>query len=192
MAPEDQFSGRWPPIYDEDDLRRTIKALASADNLSQVLYQSPREDEPSVCQGDVLHLPTRVPVIHEDGKPMLLAQESHWIVAGNTCDFERNVDEEPWTQIVPVEQRALADQTARGAAIAMRKYQTARYFYVPPWEAKVDDKLSCANFTRMVTIHKDALNHASLIARLSHKGWLLFHSCLIRFLARDDGRRDPD
>jgi hypothetical protein len=44
-----------------------------------------------------------------------------------------------------------------------------------------------------VPLHRAALrgDDTHVVARMSRLGWVLLHSCLVRFLARDDGRFDP-
>ena len=43
-----------------------------------------------------------------------------------------------------------------------------------------------------MTVHKSVFpEHARVVARMQYAAWVLLHSCLVRFLARDDGRHEP-
>ena len=69
-------------------------------------------------------------------------------------------------------------------------------FYVPAWSGAVADQFYAADFLRPVPVDKEAFaqesggQRAVVVARLSRVAWILLNACLVRFLARDDGRYD--
>ncbi len=133
-------------------------------------------------------MPCALPFIDEAGEPSANNVESEfWLVIGNTCDFDRDIGTLPWTQVVPVDDRTPSpDQLA-----AFKKYKASRVFYLPAWDRALGGRHFAADLASIATAHKKALlEHASVVARMSRKGWVLLHSCLVRFLCRDDGRFD--
>lgn len=67
-------------------------------------------------------------------------------------------------------------------------HQLFRLFYVPPWQDAQNATL-VADLTNAVSLHKQALREkVKVVARLGHPGWVLLHACVVRFLARGDGR----
>ena len=141
-----------------------------------------------MCQGDVVRLPCALPYIDESGAPAATEVESEfWLIIGNTCDFDRDIATIEWTQVVPIDGRAPSPTQLD----SFLKYKPSRTFYLPPWEQPVDDKHFTADLSTPATVHKQAiLGHGKVVARLSRQGWVLLHSCLVRFLCRDDGRFD--
>ena len=70
-------------------------------------------------------------------------------------------------------------------------YRLSRAFYVPDWRGTRPEPVLAADFLRPVALHKGAIgNQATVVGRVSQLGWMLLHACLVRFLARDDGRFD--
>lgn len=187
IAPE-QPAGRWPPTaYDEEDLATQIRALVVSPTFDRDFYVGGDFDR-APCQGDVVELSSGVPVLDEAGEAATDGDVSHWLIIGNTCDFERAVDEVPWTQIVPLV-RYPSGLLSRDDLRAHRAYQAFRKFYLPPWPGLDPDTHHVADLLLPVALHKKALSGpARLVARMSYRAWVLFHSCLVRFLARADGR----
>lgn len=190
---------RWPPVYDLDDLVAEIKRLTDDENLERNFFEwrldrsTLRHDD--ICQGDVLHLSSEVPVILQDGQPATVAHpEGFWLVIGNTCDFDRTIDEARWTQLVPIASLGSVAGLTSTQVSAARRYTQARRFYIPPWSHAAESDLHVADLLMPVAIDKRALNGAeraaTLQARLSRPAWILLNACLVRFLARDDGRYD--
>lgn len=71
------------------------------------------------------------------------------------------------------------------------RYQTSRAFYVPPWKREVEGHCHVADLLRPVTAEKGVFDEVARVeARMARSGWILLHSCLVRFLCRDDGRFD--
>ena len=61
----------------------------------------------------------------------------------------------------------------------------------PAWDNALRDKHFTADLSTPAAARKAALlQHGNVVARLSRQGWVLLHSCLVRFLCRDDGRFD--
>jgi hypothetical protein len=180
---------RWPPVYDAEDLADSIRDLVESGRLEQRFYRSQARLPQGVCQGDIIELVGGVPLIAEDGEPAVHDDVRYWMVTGNTCDIARSLETVPWSQLVPlVEVGSDRDLTPHELS-DLRGYRYSRRFYLPPWSAEVKGLHHVADFLRPVAIHKTALNDvAEVRAGLEIYSWLLLHSCLVRFLARDDGR----
>jgi hypothetical protein len=187
---------RWPPVYDADDLANQIRLLTEGERLEREFFEWRLDRSTTIpsdiCQGDVVTLKSDVPVILEDGQPGTLEHpESVWMVIGNSCDFDRTIDDARWTQLVPIGNAGpLGEVSAQlGAA---RRYTQARKFYVPPWSAEAERHLHIADLLLPVAVDKRAFHgpEIALQARMSRSAWILLNACLVRFLARDDGRYD--
>jgi hypothetical protein len=183
---------RWPPVYDADGLIKMIEELAARPDVAAAFYEWRADRSTStvadVCQGDIIELATDVPAIGEDGAP--LAEEhpgGFWLVIGNTCDFDRSVKDVRWTQLVPIVDLGGDDLPE---ARALKRYMTSRAFYVPAWFEGVVGRCCTADFLRPVAVDKRvfASGRAKVLARLTRPAWVLLNACLVRFLARDDGR----
>lgn len=179
---------RWPPIYDAEDLHEAIGALSSQANLQETFYARPEEGK--TFQGDVVQLETNLPLIWEDGQPGINESVKFWLVLGNSCDFDRDISLVSVTQLVPIVQ---VDGSRVGTEEKRQflTYTYSRRLYLPPWKTEISQDVHFADFTKPVTVHKNAIaSHSITEASLSWKAWLLLHSCVVRFLARDDGRYD--
>lgn len=178
---------RWPPVYDFDDLQGTIKSLIDTQELFSNFYDIHPEDV-KYCQGDILHFETPAPVFDENGNVAVIDEFSYWMIIGNTCDLQRDLNGLTWTQVVPLVNISDSSQLLSNA----KQYKPYRTFYLPPWDDTVEDGY-VADFTMPATIHKSALENLIIHgARLTKISWVLLHSCLVRFLARDDGRLDSN
>lgn len=190
MARDD---GRWPPVYDADDLVDQIKDLTSRDDFEVRFYEWRRDRATvgldDVCQGDVVELASDVPVIGDDGVPGLISNNTGmWMVLGNTCDFYRDLDDCRWTQIAPLVDLG-GPEPDPALRDALRRYSQFRRFYVPPWSDSAEHSYHVVELPLMVSIDKRAFAEAARVqARLSRPAWVLLNACLVRFLARDDGR----
>lgn len=175
----------WPPVYDAESLAELIDGLVETGNLAD-LYDVVR-DEPRVCQGDVVRLDSPIPLISEDGQPVVDDAAEYWLVIGNTCDFDRDRATAPWTQLVPIINLGVDLTSAK--LVSIQRYQTSRAFYIPPWKQEVEERFMIADLLRPVAAYKEAFDEAAQVeARLARPGWVLLHSCLVRFLCRDDRR----
>jgi len=180
---------RWPPVYDADDLKLVIRELASSSDISKKFYGSRSSGIP--YQGDIIELNSALPLIWSDGQPAVHGNFQDWLVIGNTCDLHRNNKDVGFTQIVPIISIDANTANKQYDQKDFLSYAYSRRFYLPPWGAKLENSFSFADFLKPVTVHKSAiLDHASIKATMSQHTWLLLHSCLVRFLARDDGRFD--
>lgn len=187
------MDGRWPPVYDFEDLARTISRLARTDDPTAGFWSIEELTDarlPATCQGDVLELAAPTPVIDKGGQPGVIDDVHHWLVIGNTCDFARDRSDVRWTQIVPLVDLGEENAVGRSRLTQLRAYDAYRGFYVPPWP-RGDDHHRVADFLRPVALDRGALGGAAQsVARMRKHSWVLLHSCLVRFLARDDGRHD--
>lgn len=182
---------RWPPVYDADALKGYIAKLAASDaDLHKVFYASSTESGGASCQGDIVERQLGIPGIDEQGEPTLDGTSRYWLVIGNTCDFDRPVDEAAWTQVVPIDELSLDDPLAQQSLPDARSYRYARHFFLPAWTGASPNTLYSANFLRPVAVHKAGIGAFKVVARMDRPAWILLHSCLVRFLARDDGRFD--
>ncbi|WP_431687111.1 hypothetical protein [Hahella sp. NBU794] len=177
---------RWPPIYDSTDLEDAIKQLSSSADVEKNFYIKGGSPDVGFCQGDIIRLGSGVPVIWEDGKPAVQSSSEYWLIIGNTCDISRPVETLEWSQLAPIVK--INKQVSQENLDSFLKYQYSRRFYLPPWKQECANELYFADFVRPVTIHKTALFKTTIESQMSRFSWLLLHSCLVRFLARDDGR----
>lgn len=182
---------RWPPVYDAEELRGAIQDLANRDDLESVIYDSGRAAEAGpCCQGDVIELHQGVPLLDENCAPAVVDDFRHWLIIGNTCDFARGIEKVRWTQAVPVVELVGVTPQVRED---LRRYRPSREFYLPNWTAgeATADRALVADLLRPCALDRRVIGTcAKVVARLSFKGWLLLNACLVRFLARDDGRFD--
>lgn len=177
----------WPAAYDADDLSSLIESVR--DRRSHPNFFDLTPTVARRCQGDVLVLESEIPLIDQQGIPATTSHEGGlWLVIGNTCDFERDIDDLPWTQIVPIIPIGIDDDVDQELLNDFRMYRTSRHFYIPDWTGGNPTFHHIAEFSMPVTVDKRAILGASVEARLSRSAWILLNACFVRFLARDDGR----
>lgn len=112
----------------------------------------------------------------------------YWLLLSNSCDLDRSLGEVNWAQMVPIE---FFSDLPRSEVEKYKCYQMSRAFYVPHWDRSSSGQHGIADFTMPVTVSRNALiANAKVVARLTRYSWILLHSCLVRYLARDDGRHD--
>jgi hypothetical protein len=182
--------GRWPPAYDADQLADQIRALVADQGLASRFYDPPKQ-RTDLCQGDVVQLDARLPFLDEHRAPRAEAEATRfWIVLGNTCDLDRSFGDVPWTGVAPIRELGPAAGLAPNERDALARYQTSRRFYLPSWGAPVEGEALVASFLEIATVDRRAVQPNAVVARMSYAGWILFHSCLIRYLAREDRRND--
>jgi hypothetical protein len=180
---------RWPPAYDADDLKKMIGEIAGRDDLRKAIYAPSLTEGGPLCQGDVLRFSSPAPVIDAGGASVALGDFGFWLVIGNTCDFHRPIESVAWTQVVPLVQftKGVNEQHLED----LTKYRASRVFYTPYWREAEIEPIFAAELVRPVALHKKVIGQqATVVARMSRLGWMLLHACLVRFLARDDGRFD--
>ena len=182
---------RWPPVYDADELAACI-AHAAGHAGGAGLWEPPRRDlDPAICQGDVLQLHRGLPLLDEGLEATVLDPEfDHWLVIGNTCDFAREPRDTPWTQLVPVHEFGDLSETEPGLLADLVGYRLSRRFYMPPWPGATARLRFADLLTPVAALKADVPRCARVVARMNFSGWILLHSCLVRFLCRDDGRFD--
>jgi len=183
---------RWPPAYDAEDLRQNIRDLVESGKLAEQFYEPKgRPAAVAFAQGDVLEMPARFPYLNDQAQPQADNDDTRfWVIVGNTCDLDRDLEQVKWTNVVPIRELA-RDGVPKNVLDELRRYKHGRRFYVPPWGSEVANLCLIAEFTEIVTIHRTGLQKAEVKARMDRPGWLLFHSCVVRYLARDDGRHHP-
>lgn len=188
MAPP-PTAEHWPPIYDAEDLATTIKRLVESNRLVANFFDHAPNNGGSPYQGDIIQLRSGVPLIDRDGQPSVIGDHCYWMVIGNTCDIAREMTDVTWSQIVPLVYVGADSDLSMEELAALRAYRYSRRFYVPHWSTLTQGCHHVADFLRPAPIHKNALRDVARVeARLNRYSWILLHSCLVRFLARDDGR----
>jgi len=140
-------------------------------------------------------LSSEVPVVLDDGQPGTVDHpDGVWLVVGNTCDFDRELTDVRWTQLVPIISVGGASELSATQLDAVRKYTQARRFHLPPWSTETERDVHVADLLRPVGVDKRVFRGpnptATVQARVSRPAWILLNACLVRFLARDDGRYD--
>lgn len=177
----------WLPAYDSESLVGLIEEIR--DNLHSRSFFSHQTAVAKFCQGDVIQIPADLPLLDSNAVPAVEERVGDlWLVAGNTCDFDRDLTKVPWTQLLPLEKVGTADDVAEPELNELKAYRASRYFYVPDWSAGKSKSHYLAQLSKPVTTHKSAVLSSKLVARLSESAWVLLSACLVRFLARDDRR----
>lgn len=180
--------GRWPPVYDEAELKKYIRELTRAEDFDARFWSLTSMNDPPVCQGDIISLESRVAFIDGEGDPVAGDEYRFWLVTGNTCDLNRDLKDVEWAQIAPV--AIFEREPSRAQLDFFRAYKYGRRFYVPPIPGH-GNLHGFVDFTRMVALHRDAFRGpARVVARMQMHSWVLLNSCLVRYLARGDGRND--
>ncbi len=205
--------GRWPPVYDFEDVKRAIATLASGAADATRFYGTIDPASGDLCQGDVVQFQGGLPAIDEQGEISVVEEVDFWFVLGNSCDYNRSVDEVPSFLAAPIYE--LPESTPNGQLDDLRRYRLSRSFFLPKWPgASVGTVGFFADLTKIAMLSRRLLArespepvvnrwwrscaerprraHAIVVARLSQDAWLLLNAALVRFLARDDGRYDPE
>jgi hypothetical protein len=185
--------GRWPPVYDFNQLGQQIKDLIDDGSLFDQFFVS-NCDGTDFFQGDIVSLKSTPAYIDKDGDIAIIDEDfSYWVILGNTCDLSRSpetvygVAVPHLTHITPL--MPIPHNIPANVLGNLRKYKLYKRIFIPGWKSEGNDFFM--DLTVMSSIEKQCLtNHSHVIARLNFKTWLLLHSCLVRYLARDDGRHD--
>ncbi len=179
---------RWPPIYDFEELGEEITRLVSNSGIFDIFFHR-RNLDANLCQGDILKFPGQFPFIDDKGNISVIDDDyEYWMILGNTCDLHRDLSSPHFSHITPL--IPLHEDTPENIVKGLQSYNSYRKFYVPPWNGSSAQGF-VINFTFMCSVDKTCLaGLTELTARLTQKSWLLLHSCLVRYLARDDGRHD--
>lgn len=179
----------WPPVYDFDTLSTQIKDLVRSRGIFPVFYSSDVLTEQALCQGDIIQFQSPFPVIDSEGDISTIDEGySLWLIIGNTCDLDRDIQELEYSHISPIIE---IDETVPPSLISgLMSYSSFKKFYLPSWSDSSHPGF-ILDFTRMCSVHKSCIfnrEQVTLSARMSYLAWLLFNSCIVRYFARDDGR----
>ncbi|HFS67157.1 MAG TPA: hypothetical protein ENK67_02995 [Flavobacteriia bacterium] len=175
-------TNRWPTIYDFDSLQKEISCLLGR-GLDEGFYNTSPDTE-NLFQGDILEIDLEFPFIDEDGDISSFTS-SKWLLLGNTCDITR--EDLPYTNLIPLEE--LENDIPEGILASLKQYQNYKRVYLPDITKKSNGYI--ADFTQICSIKKDFLiENAQKVSELEYASWVLFHSCIVRYFARDDGRKD--
>ncbi len=185
--------GRWPPIYDFKELGQQIKELINDGSIFHHFFV-PDVNGAEFFQGDIISLKSAPVYIDSDGDVAIIDEEfPYWVILGNTCDLARFLSHDNTSKIphlthisplIPVP-HDIPDDILNN----LKKYKLYKRIFIPRWGNENNDFY--IDLTIINSIEKQCLiDHSSIKARLNFKTWLLLHSCLVRYLARDDGRHD--
>ncbi len=185
--------GRWPPIYDFNELGKQIKELINDGSIFHHFFV-PDVDGAELFQGDIITLKSDPVYIDSDGDVAIIDEEfSYWVILGNTCDLARDLSQNSSlkiphlthiTPLIPIPQDIPDDILGN-----FKKYKFYKRVFIPRWDSEDNDFF--IDLTIINSIEKQCLiDHSNIEARLNFKTWLLLHSCLVRYLARDDGRHE--
>lgn len=179
-----QINESWGPIYNYDELKTEIGDLIHKINgkdCSYSFYELSQNFNPAYCQGDILQINSKIPLIKPDGRVAALSGTGKWILATNTCDADRTRD---YFQLYPLDSMVDMPEEMRAN---LSRYVYYRNFYVPDWMGSDDGFI--ADFDRPVHCERGLLqSRGKVLARMTRPAWFLFHACIIRYLARADRR----
>ncbi|WP_157596301.1 hypothetical protein [Plesiocystis pacifica] len=175
-------SERWPPCYDAEELQQNIRELVSKNQLHTSFFTA--NTSQGLCQGDILKLSAEMPLIDEHGNVAALELFDYWMFVGNTCDTDR-VDVLT-SQVVPLHDLGGLQSHE---ITNLERYSLNRRFFVPNWPGS-PHQAWVLEFTELCAASLDFLKKQTVVARMQRYSWYLLHSCLVRYLARDDGRFD--
>lgn len=179
------IENRWPVTYDIEGLKQQIVDIKN--NIDTALFYNYKEKQLSIlCQGDIFELDIYFPYIDDNGEAVG-DKEQMWVLIGNTCDMQRDIKDLEFTQIAPLS--LLSDEDFKDNTNILedlKNYQSYKKFYFQNF----NKTHYILDFTKICTIHKQALYGVKKTKELTFESWVLFHCCLVRYLARDDGRHD--
>lgn len=184
------MTNEWPPSYDQDQLENTLKQLLDSGRIYTNFYESAGPFD-GICQGDILRSECEFPFLDRDGDVASLDAhhpEERWFYIGNTCDQARSISDVPVGQVVRIIHiGSLAPELLK----SVRDYKTAKLFFLPPWLSR-DEGPYAASFIWPASISRHALHSRFTVeARLNQSSWYLLNMCIIRYMARSDGRHSP-
>lgn len=178
---------RWPTVYDFEQLQSQIKEIVKSDYKEGFYSISPKAFE--LYQGDIIKLDKKFVSINVDGDFEAQRYSDFWLVIGNTCDFARTIEDLPYTNLIPLQ---MIDAAAPiKMTEGLKNFQNYKHMYIPSFLA--DDNEYFLDFTKIATVSKEYLQKdidSVKIKELTYSTWVLLHSCIIRYFARDDGRND--
>ena len=173
---------RWPPVYDFDSLQAEIKQLINRGLEENFYSENPNLEE--LFQGDIIELDIIFPYIDNSGNVSGI-DANKWLILGNTCDITR--DDLAYTNILPLDE--LREDVPYEIINNLKKFQSYKKIFFPDISKKTLGYV--AEFTKICSIEKSyLLQEFKKVSELEYHSWVLFHSCIIRYFARDDGRND--
>jgi len=178
---------RWPTVYDFEELQNQIKQIVKS-NYSKGFYNL-SIDKHSLFQGDIIKLNKKFAYLNKDGKFQAEYFSSFWMLLGNSCDFDRNIKDLPFTNITPLQK--LDSNVPQKILNGLKNFQNYKHMYIPSFDGNDDEYF--IDFTKIMTVSKEYLKidiYNFKVAELTFESWVLLHSCLVRYFARDDGRND--
>lgn len=174
---------RWGPVYEFSELKKTISDIR--DNVFDGFYLNEEEDDipDGLCQGDVIE--GDLPFIWVDENGGIRARRyAWWVVLSNTCDISNG--KLKYIALAPVERMRREED----ASERFTRYTIFHNFYLPPWGEVTGDVMMVVDLRLTTHVSADTRLIDARRASMGRDAWYLFHCCLVRFLARDDGRRD--
>lgn len=188
-----QNSNRWPPIYDFEELGQQINKLIKDESIFSQFYEL-QISNTELCQGDIIGFNGNPIYIDKDGDVSIIDEDyNFWIILGNTCDLSRTIAQSSNTAfphlthispLIPIPTNTPPDIVGN-----FKKYKFYKRIFVPSWVTSQHDYY--IDLTMINSIEKQCLvDKSKVAARLKYETWILLHSCLVRYLARDDGRND--
>lgn len=185
--------GRWPPVYDFEELGQQIKDLINDGSIFHQFFV-PYINGTELFQGDIISLKNAPVYIDKDGDIAIIDEDfNYWVILGSTCDLARNIATDGdstlphLTHISPL--IPVPSDIPTNILNNLKKYKLYKRVFIPRWGSEENDFY--VDLTIMNSIEKQCLiDYSYVTARLNFKTWLLLHSCLVRYLARDDGRHD--
>lgn len=188
-----QNSNRWPPIYDFEELGQQINKLIKDESIFNQFYEL-QISNTELFQGDIIGFNGNPIYIDKDGDVSIIDEDyDFWIILGNTCDLSRTISPSNntvfphLTHISPL--IPIPSDTPPDIVGNFKKYKFYKRIFVPNWVTAQYDYY--VDLTMINSIEKQCLiDRSKVVARLRYETWILLHSCLVRYLARDDGRND--
>jgi hypothetical protein len=178
---------RWPTAYDFNDLQSQIKDIVKSDYLDN--FYTKNMDKNSLFQGDIIQLDKKFVYLNKDGKFEAGSFSDYYMILGNSCDFDRSLSEIPFTNITPL--HMIETTTPKDILSGLKNFQNYKRMYIPTFSG---DNEYYIDFTKIMTVSKEFLKNQDISkikkAELTFASWVLLHSCIIRYFARDDGRND--
>jgi hypothetical protein len=182
---------KWPPVYDFETLANQIKELVSNYRIFDVFFQNDIIVNAPLCQGDIVRFKSPFPIIDADGDISTSDDEySDWVIIGNTCDLARDIQDVEYSHLSPLFE--LGPDEPEPILAGLKAYSSYKKFYIPSWKDN-EHPGYYLDYSYMCSAHKSCLFNPDLVnfsARMGRYSWLLFHSCIVRYLARDDGRHE--
>lgn len=176
----------WPTVYDFHELQKQISEIARS-HYSKGFYTL--FEKPELCQGDIVYIEKKFLYIDKDGNYAAEEYTNYWIIVGNTCDIARSIEDIAFTNIIPI--LKFDEDVPSRILSGIKNFQNYKSMYIPNFNE--DSNNYYVDFTKIMTISKEyLLKDVNAIKKkeLTYASWILFHSCLLRYLVRDDGRND--